>query len=153
MGVTLCCCWLSTTLQAVCDFCNKACLSVEEPTFRAMATRAFESLLAVIERPNDCLKGGPCFYVTFGMWIAEAVSNWVIFMQDREFPLAVYFVRTAIGSEKGRMVVSEDRLEMLYSNVILVAGLAAKASGVCNPTREAGTDNQELRNSSGGGRA
>ena len=159
-AVTLSSVVISTTLQTVCDFLSEVCASVDEPTVWFVFRRALVVVFAAIKRTKERLWKEPCFFATLALWLAQAVPGWVFLVGNGGFPVAFNFVPATDGGVNTPITagdidehieITDNKLVMLYSNVILAAGVAGKARGVIQRRHGFLATTTEQRNSSGEG--
>ena len=159
-AVTLASVLLSSTVHSVCEFFSEEYASVDEPTVWLTVARTVVRLTAIIKRLKSKFRKEPCFYATLTVWFAQVVPGWVFFTGVRGFPVAFDVVRDADGTvdesttagdvDEG-MEITGNKLVLLYSNLILATGLAAKAWGVFKRRHGIDTVLPEQRRSVGGG--
>lgn len=127
-AVTLCSVVLSSTMRSVCELCSEACQTVDEPTVGAMVLSSVQVLTASMKRVNERLRREPWFHVALAIWLAHALPSWFFTVnRDNGFPIAFVFNPSAPESPQASLVVSDNIMALIYYNVVLVAGLAAKA--------------------------
>ena len=135
-AVTLSSAVLSSRLQKICEWCSESRISVDEPTERGIFSRAVLAPLACFKRYIDVFKEEPFFYVTLGMWVAQSVSSWIYLKVLGRFPVAVTFSAVKSVSEQHRVHLTDNVVVLIYSNAVLVTGLALKAFRVLGPKQE-----------------
>ena len=147
-AVTLASVVLYFAIQTVCDFCSEACASVHERTVGVHHTRPMVRFWATIKVAKERLKEEPCFYAALAIWLAQVVPNWFFYVgPGRFFPLAFRLDLSTIGDGEARLVMTDNKLVLMYSSAILAVGVAAKALGVIWPRHDNG---RGLRCYSGG---
>lgn len=136
-AVTLCSVVLSLAMQAVCNLLSEAREHVDEPSFGAIVSSVYDIIVAARNRAKERFRREPCFHVALAIWLGQAVAMWSTTVQrDNELPVAVYFNPSTSGSEHATLVITDNKLVLLYSNSLLVIGLAAKVFTVFLPRNE-----------------
>lgn len=127
-SVTLCSVVLSSAMQAVCDLLSEALENAGEPKLDIMVASCFQMLVAAVKRGKERFKLEPCFHVALLMWFGHAVARWATKEQrDDELPVAVFLNPSSPGGEHARLTISDNTSALVYSNVVLVIGLALHA--------------------------
>lgn len=66
--------------------------------------------------------------MALAIWFANALSSWFFTVnRDNGFPIAFVFNPLALESPQATLVVSDNIMELIYCNAVLLVGLAAKA--------------------------
>ena len=145
LAVTLASAVLCSAVQAMCEFYSDACVGAHKGV---QDTRAFVRFYATIKAAKKSLREEPCFYATLAIWLAQVVPNCFLSMSRRDIPLAFEF--TTAGDGEVRLVMTDNKLALTCSSVILAIGVAAKALGVIRPRHEPVLNGRGPRYYSGG---
>ena len=149
-AVTLASAVLYSAMTALCEFCTETCIRAGEPAVGVQDTRAFVRFYVAVKKSKERLKEEPFFFATLVLWLAQAVRSWFLLLARRGFPLAFGFARTTAASEDWHVVLTNQKLILLYSNAILATGLPAKALGFIRKNHEADPSFSRSRDFPGG---
>lgn len=128
MAVTLCAVVLSSTMHSVCDLLSEARENVDEPNFGVMVASSFQVIVAAVKRARQGFRREPWFYVAVFIWLGQAVAMWSTSRQHHsELAVAALFHPSSPGSDHARLSMTDNISGLLYSNSVLVIGLALQA--------------------------
>lgn len=128
VAVTLCAVVLSSTMHSVCDLLSEARENVDEPKFGVMVASSFQVIVAAVKRATTGFGREPWFYVAVVMWLGQAVAMWSTSRQrDSEWSVAALFHPSSPGRDHARLTMTDNISGLLYSNIVLVIGLALQA--------------------------
>lgn len=148
-AVTLSSLILSSTLEAACDFCSEAMEGVGKPEFSVLAAKFSVGLLATFKQEKERVRREPCFYFSLVLWAAHAVASVFYFSDVHGFPSAFTFSTSAGANDEYSLAITDNKLALVYVNVVLVIGLAMKVLVWFLPRHEHDTVISEPRFPSG----
>ena len=148
-AVTMCSLFLSYSLHHVCAYFSEASQRVDESRFSFVVKMATMSSRTMTETVIERLSGEPWFFAILGTWLAQAAAGWVFLSGKFGFPIAFTVAAIESAVEKHTLVAIDNKSALLYSNAVLVTGVAAKSLGLLIRQHDRDTAVSEPRRCSG----
>lgn len=101
--------------------------------------------IGTIKRAKQRVQEEPWLYSTLAVWLVQGIVSWWFLIHEYGLPIVLTIYKNVVDSPSDDLEISKDYFSLVFSNAVLVAGLALKALGVFLPRFDGVSAIQEPR--------